>query len=76
MRPTVSNRNLGSMATHFLTLLASCLSLEYFLYKSTLSASSTLALTFWSTLSVVCSIAVFPIMFVCFQGLAYTFYFH
>ena len=60
-----------SMAVHFMTLLLSCLTLEFFLYKSVLGAGNVVSLFFWGTVCIATSLAVFPLIFICLSGLAY-----
>lgn len=59
-----------SIAFHLMTLLLSCFTLEFFLYKSVLGAGNVLSLCFWGTVCIVSSLAVFPLIFICLSGLA------
>ena len=68
---STANRNINGMALHFCTLLLSCLSLEFFLYKSVLHATTYTGFAFWAIACIASSIATFPLIFVCLSGLAY-----
>ena len=58
-----------SIAVHFITLLCSCLTLEFFLYTSVVTASSQLSFVFWAIACLGSTVTIFPLMFICISGL-------
>ena len=58
-----------SVAVHFITLLCSCLTLEFFLYTSVVTASSRLSFVLWTIACLGSTVAIFPLMFICISGL-------